>query len=162
MKRGSTLFLKLVICLLGAGVLSFLLWFPQAEGRAANLDLFSIYADPFILYMYLAFAPFFFALYQAFKLLGHIEQNKVFSKTSVQALSTIKYCAIAFISFIVGALSYIFMMTRTMNGDDDPAGFFALGIVVIFASTVIATGAAVAQRLLQNAVDIKAENDLTV
>jgi DUF2975 family protein len=37
-----------------------------------------------------------------------------------------------------------------------------LGIFTTFASIVIATAAAVFQRLLQNAVDIKSENDLTV
>jgi hypothetical protein len=37
-----------------------------------------------------------------------------------------------------------------------------LGIFTTFASIVIATTAAVFQRLLQNAVDIKSENDLTV
>ena len=36
------------------------------------------------------------------------------------------------------------------------------GIVIAFASVVIATAAAVFERVLQNAVDIKAENDLTV
>jgi hypothetical protein len=38
----------------------------------------------------------------------------------------------------------------------------ALGIYTTFASSVVATGVAVAQKLLQNAVDMKAENDLTV
>jgi hypothetical protein len=46
--------------------------------------------------------------------------------------------------------------------DDDPAGITALGIFTTFASIVVATAAAVFQKLLQNAVDIKSENDLTV
>lgn len=46
--------------------------------------------------------------------------------------------------------------------DDDPAGVTALGILTIFASIIIATVAAVFQRLLQNALDIKSENDFTV
>jgi hypothetical protein len=37
-----------------------------------------------------------------------------------------------------------------------------MGLVLIFVSTVIATAAAVFERLLQNAVNIKSENDLTV
>jgi hypothetical protein len=37
-----------------------------------------------------------------------------------------------------------------------------MGIVIAFASAVMATAAAVFERVLQNAVDIKAENDLTV
>lgn len=46
------------------------------------------------------------------------------------------------------------------------AVIFLIGIAVltvcIFASSVIATFAAVLQRLLQDAIDIKSENDLTV
>ena len=44
----------------------------------------------------------------------------------------------------------------------DPAGFIAMCIVTTFISIVIATAAAVFEKLLQNAVDIKSENDLTV
>jgi hypothetical protein len=46
--------------------------------------------------------------------------------------------------------------------EGDRAGVVALGIYTTFASSVVATGVAVAQKLLQNAVDMKAENDLTV
>ncbi len=46
--------------------------------------------------------------------------------------------------------------------DDDPAGAIAMGILTTFASIVIATAAAVFERTLQSAVDIKSENDLTV
>ncbi len=47
MKKGSTLFLKFVICLIAIGALIWLIWFPQLEGRAANLDLISIYINTF-------------------------------------------------------------------------------------------------------------------
>src|SRR3989344_894837 len=94
MKKSSTVFLQVVIMLIGVVALAIMIRFPQTEGRAANLDLFNIYADPFIVYMYLASIAFFVALYQAFKLLGYIGQNEVFSLSSVKALRTIKYCAI--------------------------------------------------------------------
>lgn len=42
-----------------------LIWFPLTEGRATHLDLFSTYADPFILYGYGASIAFFVALYNA-------------------------------------------------------------------------------------------------
>ncbi len=41
------------------------------------------------------------------------------------------------------------------------AGVF-MGILITFGSVVIATAAAMFERILQNAVDIKSENDLTV
>jgi hypothetical protein len=37
-----------------------------------------------------------------------------------------------------------------------------MGVLLIFVSAVIATAAAVFERILQNAVDIKSENELTV
>ena len=133
--------------------------FPLTEGRAANLDLLSVYFDPFIMYGYLASIPFFVALYQAFKLLGYIGQNKVFSLSSVKALRTIKYCAVIQSILIVLAGLYIRIFHA---GDDDPAGFIAIAILATFTSIVIATAAAVFEKLLQNAIDIKSENDLTV
>lgn len=160
MKNSSTLFLRIVIVLIGAGALAILLWEPHVEGRNAHATLFQIYFDdPFLAYAYTASISFFVALYQAFKLLGFIGQNRVFTQESVRALRTIKSCAIALVAFVTAAEIYLFVAVR---GKDDIAGGVAIGLVMIFLSAVIATAAAVFQRLLQSAVDIKSENDLTV
>ena len=159
MKKSSTIFLQVVIVLIGIVALAIMIRFPLTEGRAVNLDLFSIYSDPFIIYGYVVSIAFFVALYKAFKLLGYIGQNKVFSLGSVKALRTIKYCAIVLSISIVMAV--LFIMT-SHNKDDDPAGFIAMGILTTFISIVIATAAAVFEKTLQSAVDIKSENDLTV
>ena len=158
MKQGSTLFLKIVLLLIAIGALVVLIRFPQIEGRAANLDLVGIYKDPVIIYIYIASIPFFAALYQAFKLLGYIDKNKIFSQASVSAVRNIKYCAMTIVGFVVIGILFI----RFASGSDDPAGGVAIGICITFASVVIATAAAVFQKLLQNAVDLKSENDLTV
>src|ERR1041385_2879286 len=92
MKRIPTAFLQGVIVLIGIVALTVLIWVPQAEGRAANLDLLGIYSDPFILYGYAASSAFFVGLYKAFRLLGYIGQNKIFSPNSVASLKSIKYC----------------------------------------------------------------------
>lgn len=157
-KQSSTLFLKLVISLIGIVTLVGLIWLPQTEGRAANLDLFSVYADPLIIYVFLASIPFFTALYQGFKLLGYVDKNQVFSEAAVKAVRNIKYCAIALSGFIVIGLLYI----RLFVHGEDTAGPTALGMFMTFACIVIATAAAVFERVLQNAVDLKSENDLTV
>lgn len=159
MKRISTIFLQAVIVLIGLIALALLIRFPLTEGRAANLDLFSIYADPFILYGYAASIVFFVALYKAFKLLGYIGQNKVFSSGSVKTLKSIKYCAILLGILIAAAGLYIRLFH---NKEDDPAGFLAICIVTVFVSIVVATAAAIFQKILQNAIDMKSENDLTV
>ena len=142
--------------LIGIAALAIMIRFPLTEGRAENLDLFSIYSDPFILYGYAASIPFFIALYKAFKLLGYIGQNKAFSRNSVKALRSIKYCAIALSIFIVMAGLYIRIFH---NKNDDPAGFLAMCIVTTFVSLVVATAAAVFEKILQNGMDIKSENE---
>ena len=160
MKRGSTIFLQVVIVLIGIGALAFMLWEPHIEGRNVHATLFEIYfKDPFLAYAYIASISFFVALYQAFNLLGYIGRNEVFSECSVRTLRTIKYCAISFVGFILAAEAYLFIAVR---GKDDIAGGVVMGLFMIFVSVVIATAAAVFERLLQSAVDIKSENDLTV
>jgi len=159
MKRSSTIFLQIVIMLIGIGALALLLWEPRIEGRNAHATNFEIYfKDPFLALMYAGSIPFFIALFQAFKVLGYAGQNKVFSQAAVKALRTIKYCAIAIIGFV--AVEEIFIILN--HGSDDPAGGVFMGILITFGSIVIATAAAVFERILQNAVDIKSENDLTV
>ena len=156
MKRGSTIFLQIVILLLGASVFAFLLWEPHLEGRNVNATLFEIYfKDPFLAYIYLAFV----GLYQAFKLLGYAGRDEIFSPRSVQALRIIKFCALITAIFILGAEAYIFVFVR---GTDDTAGGVMMGTFIILVSAVIGTAAAVFERILQNAVDLKSENDLTV
>ena len=158
MKRSSTIFLQVVIVALGIGALALLLWEPHIEGRNAHATNFEIYfKDPFLAYAYIGSIPFFLALYQAFKVLGYVRQNKTFSQATVKALGTIKYCAIAIIGFV--AVGVIFMMFG--DREDRPAGVF-MRILITFPSIVIATAAAMFEQILQNAVDIKSENDLTV
>jgi hypothetical protein len=62
---------------------------------------------------------------------------------------------------IVGlvAVSAIFMIGG--DREDRPGGVF-MRILVTFPTIVVATAAAICERVLQNAVDIKSENDLTV
>jgi hypothetical protein len=159
MKRSSTAFLQGVIVLISVGALALLLWEPHVEGRNAHATVFEIYfKDPFLAYAYVASIPFFAALYQAFKLLGYAGRNEVFSQPAVKALRTIKYCAIAIIGFVV--VGEVFILKH--DDTEDPGAGVFMGLLVTFGSVVIATAAAVFERILQNAVDMKSENDLTV
>ena len=158
MKRSSTIFLQVVIVLIGIGALALLLWEPHIEGRNAHATLFrNLLQRSFLAYAYIASIAFFVALYQAFKVLGYVGQNKVFSQEAVRALRTIKFCAIAIIGFVAGAETFIML-----SNSDDRAGGVFMGVLITFGSVVIATAAAMFERILQNAVDIKSENDLTV
>jgi len=160
MKKSSTVFLQVVIVFIGIGAAALLLWEPWVEGVNANATtLYQVYFDdPFLALVYTGSIPFFIALYQAFKLLGYIGKNKVFSPEAVKALRTIKYCAIAIIGFVVVEEFFILLN----HGDDDAAGGVAMGVFITLGSVIVATAATMFARMLQNAVDIKSENDLTV
>lgn len=158
MKRGSILFLRAVLILIGVGALALLLWEPQTEGRNAHATTFAIYfKDPFLAYVYVASIALFVALYQAFKVLGHVGQDTMLSPDAVGRLRAIKHCAMVIIGFVAGAELIIIF-----SNNDDPQGGFFMGVLIAFISMVIVTATAVLERTLQDAVDIKSENDLTV
>lgn len=160
-KRAATIFLQIIIVLVGVIALVALLIEPQLEGRNANSTFFQIYlTDPFLAYVYLASIPFFVALFQAFKALGYVRRNKIFSHAAVRALRTIKYCALIIAGSTIAAGIYIRIAAQSSH--DDPAGAVMLGLVITFVSIVVAAAAAVFEKILQKAVDIKSENDLTV
>jgi hypothetical protein len=148
--KGETLFLKVVVILIGIPVLGLCIF---------GLPSFANYLHyPVLIGMYAAAVPFFFALYQTLKLLSYIDKNKAFSELSVKALKNIKYCAIT-ISILYAGL--IPLLIPIADAGDAP-GVVGFPIIIIFASIVIAVFAAVLQKLLKNAIDIKSENDLTV
>jgi hypothetical protein len=161
MRRSSTVFLRLVIVLVGLLAAALLLIEPTREGRNAHATLFQIYFnDPFLAYAYAGSIAFFIALYQAFRLLAFVGRSEVFSTQSVKALRTIKYCAIVLVGFLLGAEAYFLVVQR--RREDDIAGGVMMGLLLIFVSVVAATAAAVFEKTLQSAVDLKSENDLTV
>ena len=154
MKPRSTLLLKGVVVLIGLLVLAVCIFLLPAGIISDRTGMFR----PLLAGLYVPAIPFFVALYQALKLLGHIDKNQAFSQLSVSTLKIIKYCAIIIALLFVAGMPYIFYV-----GDrDDAPGVVLIGLVIIFASFVIATFAALLQKLLKDALDIKSENDLTV
>ena len=145
MKRASIAFLQVAVVLIGIVVFAALLWEPTVEGvNAEATTLYQIYFDdPFLAYIYFSFIAVFVGLYQAFKLLGYIGRDEAYSQKSVQALRTIKYCALSFAGLIFAAVAYIFI---TMRGKDDIAGGVAMGLFMILVSIVAATTAAMFER----------------
>ncbi len=75
-----------------------------------------------------------------------------------ELLRIIKYCALTTAIFILGAEIYLFIFIR---GKDDIAGGVMMGLFIILVCAIIATAAAVFERILQNAVDKRCENKLT-
>lgn len=159
MKR-ETIFLKLAVILMGVPILALCIFVvPGIASFATELYPEMAYLKYLILInIYAGAIPFYFALYQTFKLLGYIDKNNAFSERSVKVLKTIKYCAVLISGlYVVGMPLYYLIAER-----DDAPGIIVIGLVIIFASIVIAVFAAVLQKLLTSAIEIKTENDLTV
>ena len=145
MKRSSTVFLQVVIVLIGLSALALMLWEPHIEGRNAHATLFEVYfKDPFLAYAYVASLPFFAALHQAFKILGYAGQQKAFAQKAARSLRTIKYCALALIGLV--AVGEIFLM---FGESDDRAGGVFMGVLITLGSTAVAAVAARFERTLE-------------
>ncbi len=148
------MFLKGVLIFFAFGVLVLCVYgLPRVIG---SIDLKGY--DPLLIGLYVPSFPFLFALYQAWNLLTYIDTNTAFSNLSVKALKNIKYCAVTIGVLFAAGMPYIFMVADK----DDAPGVVLIGLIIISASIVIATFAAVLQKLIQSGLDIKSENELTV
>lgn len=153
MKRVPIPFLQTVIVLIGIGALAALLLEPRLEGRNALATNAQIYFhDPFLAYAYVASLPFFAALVQAFRVLGYVEKDEVFSRAAVKSVQAIKYCLMAVVGFV--AIGELFIMLGT---SDDRAGGVFMGLLIAVGSVVAASTAAVFERILQSAVEMKSK-----
>lgn len=154
MQSGSTIILRGAVSLIALITLAMCVFALPAGIASDQTD----YYRPILIGMYLPAVPFFLALYQTLKLLGYIDKNQAFSALSAKALMIIKYCALTITGLYAAGMPYIYYAAE----EDDAPGVILIGLVIIFASFVIATAAAVLQKLVQHAVAIKSENDLTV
>lgn len=158
-KQGSTTFLKVIIFLAGIAVLALCIFLVPHIANFASKLYPNISPMKYLIFMvmYGSALSFYFALYQAFNLLRYIDEKTVFTELSVKALKNIKCCAIIISSLYVLGMPIFHLIARKV---DPPIGI--LGFIIIFASLIIAVFAAILQRLLQEAITIKSENDLTV
>ncbi len=158
-KRVSTAFLRVVIFLAGIAILALCLFLvpPMANFASRLYPTFSLMKYLIFIVMYGAAVTFYFALYQAFNLLRYIDKNTAFSELSERALKYIKYCAIIISGLYVLGMPMFHFIAKNV---DPPIGI--MGLIIIFASSIIAAFAAVLQQLLQEVMNKKSENDLTV
>ncbi len=163
MKRGLTIITRGVVYLMGIAVLSVCaillpeLAREEAVGKANPPTVW-----PFFIGAWVLSVPIFVALHQTLQLLSYIDGNKAFSHRSVRTLQNIKLCAIALcIMIVIGAITVI-VVARIADPREDVMHIVTIGFIFTFASSIVATFAAVLQRLLQDAINIKSENDLIV
>jgi len=153
-QQSPTLFLRVAIVLLALAIAAVCVFALPVGIRDPEAGGYRV----ILAGLYVPAVPFFAGLYQALLLLEYIDKSQAFSDKSIRALKRIKYYAIVISALFAAGMPYIYQVA---NRDDAP-GVVALGLAVTFASLVIATFAAVLQKLLQSGMDLKLENDLTV
>ncbi|RDW20499.1 DUF2975 domain-containing protein [Oceanobacillus chungangensis] len=158
MNRGSTTFLRISVFLIGIIVITLSIFLlPRLANEAAEIAPDLAYLKYLVLIgLYVTTIPFFFALYQALKILTYIDNHNAFSCFSVKSLKNIVYCAITIsVFYIIGGL-FLFIQNALHPG------IAIMGLTITFASTIIAVFASTLKKLIKNAIDMKSENDLTV
>lgn len=164
MNQNVTAFSRLVVYLMALGAIAVcVILLPELARESLVEDP----ANPLVTYLFLAgsyalFVPFFVAIYQLYKLLGYIDTDQAFSSESVKALQNIKICANIFSGMIVLGAVVGLVVARMADPTEDVTPIVTLGFIFTLTSSVIATLAAIIQRLLQDAINMKSENDLTV
>jgi hypothetical protein len=149
MKQRKTLFLKLGLFLIVFPILTFFV-FVLPWVVSGLVEVFPV--PPYLQYLgfiglYGAIVPFLFALYQAIKLLSHINKNNALSQIPVMALKNIKYSARTISALYVIGMPLIFRM-----GDaDDAPGLVLFGLIIILVAGVSAVYAAIFEKRYHSA-----------
>lgn len=158
MKRFQQWLLKSFIIFIGsiiAGLCIF--WLPtQARISAETFPEFAYLRYPVLIWMLATTLPFYYALVKAFDLLKLIDQQSAFSDIAVSDLRQISYCGLIIaVSYFV--LGVILIIVKAYH----PSIILAF-LALIFMSSTIAFFANLLKLLLQEALEYKAEVDLTV
>lgn len=159
MKKGSTIFLRAAVAIMGLIVLVLCIFVAPVIGKeVSGFLLIPIAQYPIMMGLYLTAVFFYAALYQTLKLLTLIDKNNAFSEDSVNCLRYIKYCGAGISILYIAAYPLIFMVADK----DDAPGMILMWGGICMAPAVIAVFAVLLQKLLKNAIDVKSENDLTI
>lgn len=164
MEQRSTLLLRLAVIGIGIPVLALCIFLLPQIVQTAIVDkeligtkiAYTLIGTVTI--MYIAAIPFYYTLFQAWKLLSSIDNNQAFTQNSVIALKKIKTCAILISCFYTPSVPLIGIIARWMAAP----GLVLIGAIIVGISIIIAIFASLLQRLLKEAIDIKSENDLII
>jgi len=160
MKKGSTLFLRLAVTVIGLAVLALCIGLLPLIWTAAYIeyphDGYAVRAV--VAAMYAAAVPFYIGIYQGWRVLDAIDKNQVFSARPVRALKVVSYCAAA-VSFIyILSLPFFYIWQESV----DAPGLMVIGLFLVGMPLIVSVAIGLLQRLLTEAINIKSENDLTV
>lgn len=158
MEKGKSIFLKIAVILLGLPVLAIgATGIPWLFKHPVN-PTYDQMIYPVVAGLYATTIPYLLALYQTFKLLSYIETSEAFSLMSVESLGAIKRCAFLISGIYLVMMPFVFGIAEL----DDAPGLILVGGVPVFASLAVAVFAAILEKLLQEALELKFENQLTI
>jgi hypothetical protein len=159
-KQPSTIFLRIVIVLMGLMAIGIeCLVLPAIYSSWEDgYPMMAVLRFPVMVLLGATIVPFFVALYQTKKLLDYIDTGMAFTMFSVHALGTIKYSAAIFSILYIVFLPVLYQIAQVQ----DAPGLVVIGMIMAGAPIVIAVLSSVFQKLLDSAITMKNENDLTV
>lgn len=152
--KDKSLLLSIVVCFIFAAILTaglFLgpwavsLWFSAYRGFNPELSAMKHLLTLFVYCFYPCAVFAYITLYSLIKLLFNIKKQKIFINQNVKYLRRISWCcfAVALIT-LIGGLFYI--------------PFFFIAIAAAFIGLMLR----IVKNVMQSAVEIKAENELTI
>ncbi len=151
MLKGSIILIGIVVLFLC------IFWLPNmARLSVETFPEVAYLKYPILFGIYLTCIPFYIGIFHTFKLLRLIDKENAFTEEACESLRIISFSTIAVIAFYFIGIIYL------SREDALPPGLGLLGIVIIFASFVIAIFASVLRGLLTKVIEIKNENDLTI
>jgi hypothetical protein len=145
MTRPAATLLQILLALFGLGVLAFLLWEPNVEGRNAHATLLQVYFhDPFLAVAYAVSLAFFTALYQAFRLAGEAGRGGL-AAASARRFRIMQICA----AILLAAIAVADMCLFLHRAEDDIAGGVFMGLLVVLAAAAMLGAAVLGERALR-------------
>ncbi|WP_027963726.1 DUF2975 domain-containing protein [Halalkalibacillus halophilus] len=156
----SSFFLKIVLILLSLPIIALAIFgFPFiAEAVAESFPQIGTLEVLVMGYLYVITFPYFLALFQSYRLLTLIDGKETFSDQAINALKVIKICGFWIAGMFLIAMPLVVYMGSVHNAFE----IVIAGSVIIIISIVISAFAFVLQSLLDDVVNSKKENELTV
>jgi len=160
MKKLSTIVLRIALIGIALGVAAIcfillpLLWneIPQSY----PVYTFAVYTV--FIALFAAAIPFFIGVYKAWRLLSFIDKGEAFSSASAKIVRAIAWCAAAISGIYIISLPFFYIWAD----NDDAPGLVLIGMMLASVPFIVAVFAALLQRLIREAADLKSENELTV
>ena len=159
--KSSTMLLKTTLVFMGLIVLALTVFaLPNLyKGALAEFPYAPNAILGIVIVLYAVAAPYFFVLWQSWKLLALIDQNRGFSIFSVIAFRNIKYASlIGGLLLMIGFVPLLYPIAE----EDDAPGLLIYGFLFGCIPFVVSVFASVLEKLFQNALDMKSENELTI